>query len=138
MRAEARIKLFETAASRSEAAEERSPVRSEPVNEASTSFEGSPPTQAAAAPPENANVDEEAVADDSIKIGRSTATMEILPKLQLNGSASADELSESSLDKPVSLPSACLCLDRADPRRRDLFADASAGLARPGRHLFRQ
>lgn len=138
MRAEARIKLFETAASRSEAAEERSPVRSEPVNEASTSFEGSPPTQAAAAPPENANVDEEAVADDSIKIGRSTATMEILPKLQLNGSASADELSESSLDKPVSLPSACLCLDQADPRRRGLFADASAGLARPGRHLFRQ
>jgi hypothetical protein len=39
MRAEARIKLFETAASRSEAAEERSPVRSEPVNGTGRSVE---------------------------------------------------------------------------------------------------
>lgn len=114
MRAEARIKLYETAAGRSEAAEEPSPIRAEPINGASTPFEGSPPTQAAAAPPRNETAGEEAVVDDSIKIERST-TIETLPKLQLNGSASADELSESSLDKPVSLQYACLWLNQADP-----------------------
>lgn len=109
MRAEARIKLYETAAGRSEAAEEPSPIRAEPINGASTPFEGSPPTQAAAAPPRNETADEEAVVDDSIKIERST-TIETLPTLQLNGSASADELSESSLDKPTH-PLAWLDLD---------------------------
>ena len=138
MRAEARIKLFETAASRSEAAEERSLVGSESIIEASTPFEGSPPTRAAAAPPENATIDQEAVVDDSIKTERSTATMEVLPRLQLNGSASADELSDSLLEKPVSFQYGCLCLNMADTDRCDSFADASTSLARSGRHLFRQ
>lgn len=110
MRAEARIKLFETAAGRSEAAEEPSPIRAEPINGAPTPFDGSPPTRAAAAPPENATADKEAVVDDSIKTEHTTT--EILPKLQLNGSASADELSESPFDKPVSLQYVSLYLDK--------------------------
>jgi hypothetical protein len=59
--------------SRHRHAEGRLTGLSSELSESSSAFEGSPPTQAAAAPPENANVDEEAVADDSIKIGRSTS-----------------------------------------------------------------
>ncbi|GAA5992224.1 hypothetical protein JCM10908_001827 [Rhodotorula pacifica] len=103
MRAEARIKLFEATAGRNEGAEEAPASRVETRNGTSTPSDGSPPMRAASAVPKDSAADEPPAAH----LPKST---DILPKLQLNGSTSADELSESPPDKPTH-PLAWLDLD---------------------------
>ncbi|GAA5873853.1 hypothetical protein JCM3774_000702 [Rhodotorula dairenensis] len=103
MRAEARIRLFEATSGRSEPAEEAPVVRAESRAGASTPSNGSPSVRAA-----NTSTDE--VTNEDATAADVPPTVEILPKLQLNGSTSADDFSESPPDKPIH-PLAWLDLD---------------------------
>lgn len=91
MRAEARIKLFEATAGRSAPAEEAPIAPAEIRTGVSSPPDGSPAVR-----PVKASADD--AAGEDIAAADLPQVVEILPKLQLNGSTSADDFSESPPD----------------------------------------